>query len=287
MGWTLKDIRSKTRQVTGRFSSSQLTDANLDTKINNYYVYTLPNELKLEREYTYYEFFTTPDIREYTFPVNYVNVEPVFYIDGTPLDYYQDADVFYASHPESITRYLVATGDGATSAYTFSVTPSIVPGSGVITDNTLTCYDDGVGGWTGDSLAGTIAYTTGAITITFTANIANGNEIWFSYEAYTAGTPSAVLLYDNVFRLSPTPDTVYRCKIKAFAMETAMTATTDTPRLQEWGPLIAYGAAMDIFSDFGEQDRRAEVNLLYKEELLRVLRRTSNKLMNERAFPRF
>ncbi len=48
--WILSDIRQKVRQVTGRFSSNELTNVQLDDYINKYYTLTFPSEVKLEQK---------------------------------------------------------------------------------------------------------------------------------------------------------------------------------------------------------------------------------------------
>ena len=56
--WTLLDIRHKIRQVTGRLSANEMTDAELDDRINKFYQYTFPAETKLDQNHTYYELIT-------------------------------------------------------------------------------------------------------------------------------------------------------------------------------------------------------------------------------------
>ena len=287
MGWNLADIRQKARHVTGRFSSASLSNQRLDKYINDYYVYSLPNEIKLEREHTYYDFNTEADVYQYTYPEGFVNFEPPVFLDGQYMMYYQDPGVWYEINPIQIARYSVGTGDGVTTAFTFTVNPSIIPGSAIITDNTLTATDDGVGGWDGDASAGSIGYTTGSISVTFTSPPANGATIIFSWQPYTARRPNSVLLYDNMFTFYPVPDTVYRIKVKAYRLETPMVAASDTPRLDEWGPAIAYGAAKQIVADFGENDKYEEISKLYNEQLAYIMRRTHQNLLNERARPMF
>ena len=51
--------------------------------------------------------------------------------------------------------------------------------------------------------------------------------------------------------------------------------------------MIAYGAARDIFSDYGELDAYAETTELYKEQKNYVLTRTCQDLLNTRAAPNF
>lgn len=84
--------------------------------------------------------------------------DPLF---GTTVDpYYGNSTIDEENH---------GTGDGATSAYAFSLdyTP-IVAGSVIITDGTQVLSDNGSGVLVGDG-SGTVNYTTGAVSLTFTA----------------------------------------------------------------------------------------------------------------------
>ena len=287
MPWTLADIRRKARQVTGRLSSNQLSTNQLDVYINNYYQFTFPAEVKLEREHTFYEFTTIPQQQVYTFPSGFTNFEPPLYIDNMPILFYQDPVVYFNENPEQITRQTPWTGNGILVTFNTTVQfPLILAGSVIITDNTETFTDDGNGVLTGDlGGTGTVNYETGAISVTFNTAPDNGQNIYASFQQYQPGMPVAVLLYDNEFRFFPIPDTVYRAKIKAYAIPAALTLATDTPVLEEWGEAIAYGASRDIVTDFGEIERYAEITALYKEQIDYILTRTVQTLMNERARP--
>lgn len=289
MPWALSDIRRKVRQVTGRLSSNELSTNQIDEYINNYYQFTFPAEVKLEREHTYYEFETEALTVEYDFPEGYTNFEPPLYLDLMPMLYYQDPTLYYAETPEQISRQTPWTGDGVTVMFSFTVQfPYILPGTVIITDNTETFNDDGNGTLT-SNLGGTgsVNYTTGAITVTFFTAPANGQNIYASFEQFQPGPPNTVLVYNNKFRFYPVPDTVYRARIKAYKIPDPLIAATDKPTLEEWGECIAYGAARDIVIDFGESERYAEITQLYKEQVAYILTRTVQNLMNQRAFPSF
>lgn len=287
MVWALSDIRRKVRQVTGRLSSNELNLTRLDEYINNYYQYTFPSEVKLERNHTYYEFNTTPFQRDYTLPSNYTNFEPPLYINYKPLLWYQDPTVFYQENWLQISSSTPWTGDGSTTAFstTISLTSSrIYHGSVIINDDVETFTDDGSGVLTGsDGGTGTIDYTSGAVSVTFNTAPTSGENIYLSEQQYTPGEPTAVLLYNNVFQLYPIPDTVYRARIKAYEVPLTLTLATDTPELQEWGPCIALGASRDILVDFGEIDQYRAVTELYKEQVSYILQRTIQNLSNERS----
>lgn len=290
MGWTLAAIRRKVRQVTGRLNPDVLSTPQLDDYINDYYIYTFPAEVKLERQHTYYTFNTSPNVRLYTFPsTTYTNIEPPFYLNGNKIDYYQEPALFFANNPEQYQLSSFASGDGATVAFTTTLTGiPIEAGSVIVTDNTEIFTDDGAGVLTGDDGgSGTVNYTTGAIAVTFAAAPTDGQAITARWLTYQAGTPTAVLYYNNQFRFAPIPDTVYPCRVKSYLIVTAFSAATDTPVNEEWGPAIAYGAAREIHANFGEIDRYQEVTALYKEQIDYILTRTAQNLLNQRTLPSF
>lgn len=303
--WALSEIRQKVRQVTGRYSPQELPNNQLDDYINKYFQYMFPAELKLERFHTYYEFLTSANVQSYTLPTGYVNFEPPGSVDRQSVLWYQEPANFLENNPQQISRYTAATGDGSTTAFSFTLSPiPVLPATFVLTDNTevfedtnttYTASDVTITGSEGGSC--TLNYATGAVSVTFNTAPTNGQNITASYVAYTIGRPTAVLLYNNQFTFYPVPDTAYRFRVKAYANTLVTTATgttatsftnaTDRPLLDEWGPCIAYGAAREIHSDFSEMDAYAEVTALYKEQLSYVLKRTNQNLLNTRAQPNF
>lgn len=293
--WTLSAIRQKVRQVTGRLSTNELTNDQLDNYINRYYQYTFPAEVKLEREHTYYEFLTSPNQAYYDAPTGYTNVEPPASMDMMSLLWYQDPGAFFENNPLPITRLTPWTGDGVTTAFNTTVQAyPIFPGTLVITDN-IEVFEDTNNNWTTanvniiGSLGGvaTINYSTGSIAVGFNTAPPNGQNIYLSYALFNPGRPTAVLWYNNQFQFFTVPDTAYRFRVKAYAVVSALVNATDRPPLDQWGPCIAYGAARDIHSDFGEMDAYVEVTALYKEQVAYVLNRTNQNLLNTRAAPDF
>lgn len=294
--WTLSEIRRKVRRVTGRLSPGELTNDQVDDYINQYYQYTFPAEVKLEMKHTYYEFLTTPNQETYDFDdTTYTNIEPPATMDSLSMLYYQDPIYFDSENPQQISRLTPWTGDGSTATFSTTVTGfPILPDTLVITDNTET-FEDTTTTYTTSNVTitgsaggtATINYSTGSVSVTFNTAPANGQDIYLSYTLFIAGRPTAVLYYDNQFKFYPVPDTAYRFKIKAYTYVTALTSSTSTPDLNQWGPCIAYGAARDIHSDYGEIDAYQEVTALYKEQVAYVLNRTNQNLLNTRAAPVF
>ncbi len=294
-GWSVEDIRNKVRKVTGRLSSQELSDSLLNDYINNFYEYTLPAEAKLERIHTYYEFLTAANQQSYDFPTTYINIEPPVTADNFELFYYQDPAVYQRDNYEQVSRQTLGTGNGVQVLFTTTITGFLIqPASVVITDNkevfqdVNTNYNTDPVVITG-SLGGTatVSYSTGAISVTFNTAPSNGQIIYLSYTLFNPGRPQSVLYYNNQLRFYPIPDTAYRIRVKAYQKLSEMTTDATTPLLQQWGPLIAYGAARDIHADLSEMDAYAEITQLYKEQLRYALSRTENNLLNTRAMPMF
>jgi len=293
--WTKAEIRKKTRQVSGRLSSNEMTDDELDDRINKFYQYTFPAEVKLDRNHTYYEFLTTPNQPYYDAPDMFTNFEPPALIDMMLMEWYQDPAIFYRYNPMQITTVTPWTGDGVTANFTTTLTSlSVYPGTLVITDNNEV-FQDTNKTWVSTPVAmvgslggaATVNYSTGAVIVGFFAPPANGQAITISYTPFTSSQPSMVLWYNNQFQFYPVPDTSYRFRVKAYTKLAPLTLATDRPLLDQWGPCIAYGTARDICSDYGESDSYAEITALYKEQVQYVLNRTSQNLLNTRSMPDF
>lgn len=294
--WTLADIRFKARQLTGRLSPQEMTNTQLDTRINQYYQLVLPAELKLERVHSFYEFLTTVNQATYTFDnVNFTNVEPPATMNNLSMLYYQSPAKFNEENPYQYAQLTPWAGDGTTTTFATSVTSfPILPDSLVITDN-VEVFEDTNTTWTSSNIVltgsdggnATINYSTGSISVTFNTAPLNGQIIYLSYILFQPGRPTAVLFYDNQFTFFPPPDTAYRFKMQAYKIFTALSDATDTPLLSEWGPLIAYGTSKQIFADFGELDAKREIEPDYQEQVDYVIRRTEQNLLNERAMPSF
>jgi hypothetical protein len=286
-GWTLSDIQTKVRNITGSPSTDQLSTADLNNYINNYYVFTMPFELKEQIQLEFIKFNTLPNIDVYAFPGNFLTDQPMCYADGFPLIFYQDPDIFYQDWPIEVAQDSLATGDGVTSNFTGSLySPPVLQSSLLITDGSQIVEDDGAGLLTGDG-AGTIDYVTGAFNVTFTAPSANGATIYAKYQGYQPTRPQGVLFFNNEFTFRPVPDQVYQIQMQGYINPTVLSSLSDTPMQQEWGQVIAYGAALDIFADRGDLQKYAEYSNLLKRFENVALARTIQQFQAEQSVPRF
>lgn len=298
--WNLVSIRKKTRQLSGRLSVAELGNSQIDEYINHYFQFEFPAEVKLNRNYTLHTINTLANVQDYAFPAGFTNFVPVASIDRRDLLFYQNPDKFFSENPENVQRRSTWTGDGATTGFsnTYSSSVPIQAGSVIVDDTVEVFIDDGAGILTGDQGgSGTVNYTTGAVSVTFNTAPTNGQVIQASFIQYRAGIPVAVLMFNNQFTFYPIPDHTYRFRIKAWSLSYVQPATgankttfslaTDKPLQEEWGPVIAFGAARRIASDFGETNLYAELTMLYKEQINYILTRTHIDLESSRVLPMF
>ena len=236
--WTLLDIRSKVRQLTGRFSENEMTTTELDQRINQYYTLEFPAEVKLEKKHVYYEFTTSANQAYYDFPeTTYTNFEPPATVNNLELVWYQDPGYFFENNPLQYTFLTPWTGDGSTASFTTTVTGfPIFPGTLTITDN-VELFQDTNDDWTTSDVsitgdlggAATINYDDGSVDVTFNSAPADGQDIYLNYVVFQAGRPQNILLYNNQFQLWPVPDQAYIINMKAYSVVSPFTASTDTP----------------------------------------------------------
>ena len=286
-GWTLSNIRTKLRNVAGMPSQDQLSDASANAYINDYMVYTMPHELKVQIQNNFLDFKTTPGVNVYAFPGAYLTDSPGAYADGFPLIFYQDPDIFYQDWPQQYNVDSVAGGDGVTTNFS-GVTQGfpIIIGTYFITDGIQVLQDQGDGTLSGDG-TGTINYATGAFSATFTNPPASTLTIYDKYQAYQANRPQGCMFFENEFTLMPVPDQVYQIRMQGFVLPTLLVSDTDIPTQPEWGPLIAYGAALELFADRGDNDNYERYYPLLKRQENVALSRTIQQYSYEQSVPRF
>lgn len=120
----LTAIRSKVRKLTGRPSSAQITDTEIDEYINTFYVFDLPEHLRLESLRINYEFNTRPNISVYDFPVDtYLTNMPPVYISGYQSFMTQSRENFFRVNPQlNRLQQSISTGNGTAGPYTGTLT---------------------------------------------------------------------------------------------------------------------------------------------------------------------
>jgi hypothetical protein len=290
---TLARIRTCVRNITGMQDSTQLTDANLDNYINDFYLYDFPERLKTLKLEEFIEFDLLPNIDTYdsdTYGVNVFNVKPPAYVAGYQQGYYQSPEQFYRVWPDTRFAEQVSTGNGGvTYTFTLSNTPvlrnTILINTGSDPSTSLSANDDGDGSWTGNIGIGVnaIDYATGICTITFDAAVPVGQEIVAQYWPYVASRPRDVMFFDQKFVFRPVPDMAYSFRIVANLAPTALISSTDSPEFNEWWQYIAYGAALKIFIEQSNHEEYQRLYPIFREQNNLAQRRTLKQLTNQRT----
>jgi len=304
---SLVEIRDKVRRLSGRPSPDDISDAQVEEYINTYYLYDMPESLRLLKLKDTFTFTTQPNVEVYPFDnEKYITVEPPCYVRGIQAQYFQDLDPFYREWPKDNNIQIVGTGSGISGAYTGQVTGTpFLRSVNISTTSDIgrdvrvlfsaniggaaatSAIDNGVGGWvdatTGNALAGSIDYLTGIFTITFSNIVPVGENINASTIPYAASAPRTICLYQNQFYVRPIPDKAYIVEINAFRYPTSLFFATDKPELNFWWQLIAFGAARKILIDNADFESVAAMEPYFLEQLAYVQRRTIKQQTNQRA----
>ena len=129
---------------------------------------------------------------------------------------------------------------------------------------------------------------------------------WPWNNVFTPQQPTYVLYYNNELTFRGPPDQEYSVRISAYKIDFSFqdgantnagsvldgTGTTNTSTLKNLPRTyltryFAYGAALDILSDFGEMDKYNEVFQVYRRYRAQVMARTWNQLQSQRTGPDF
>lgn len=165
-------------------------------------------------------------------------------------DYYQMAFPFEADAPELGGFYTLALADG-TGEYALPTT--------ILTVKNPMTIDDG----DGDAVS----------PITFCQNETEFFNRWPDDTSRAEGEPTEVLLYARTLYFRPVPDAVYTFKAAKILKPTALTAGT-SPTSDNWGRIIAYGAAIQYLYDNNDTEKGDSLSPMY-QKLMSVLNRGS------------
>jgi hypothetical protein len=301
--WNYSEIRRKVRNLTGRPDASMMTDATLLKYINKYYQFVLPKELKIMWGYTYYKFYTQPNVDQYVGPINeFQTLNPQVWVDGFPIEWFLSPDTFYSQYPQQMNKAVIGTSDGSipTFAFTISAYP-VIRGSVYVSDGVTVAQDDGAGGFLAPN-SGTINYISGVVSVTFSAQPAANASISVTSQTYQPNRPQSILYYQSspladstvnardlkkVFVLRPIPDQTYEIKMQGIQLPMPFVNDGDVPFREDLGPLIAYGASIEIFEDFNQTDQVQEILPSYNRYKDISMQDTYEELLYERALPAF
>ncbi len=126
----LLDIRNKVRRITGRPSTTQISDAQIDNYINTFYIYDFPEHLQLISNRVNFQFVTTANTQIYDLPDDiYLTGMPPVYIGGYQSYMTQSRENFYRINPAlNYLQQSVATGNGSGVGYSFTLINTPITG---------------------------------------------------------------------------------------------------------------------------------------------------------------
>ncbi len=295
----LANIRSKVRQLTGRKSPIQLTDAQIDFQVNNYYQTEFPQQLRILDLREVHTFQTVPNVAVYPLDTSvYQSVEPPCYVAGYYVYFSMDRGQFMALWPQLQTNEVDLYGDGTSGSYSYTTNESpILKGSVLI--SAATSFNQGVtvtdvpvsatNNSSGDlilsdgTVTGSVNYETGDIIVDFGVPIPQGEPIQTQYTQYLASRPNMIFWYDNQITLYPVPDQAYDVSIVVYKIPTAMTSALESPELSEWWEALAYGAAMKIYENNIDMDGMKTMEELLERKLILIRRRSWYNLGTQRT----
>ncbi len=118
---------------------------------------------------------------------------------------------------------------------------------------------------------------------------------WPWQQIFTPQMPTDVLYYNNQLTFRGPPDQTYNIRISAYRIDYSFEGGSNTNQgsIPQDVPqayltrYFAYGASLDILSDFGEMDKYNEVFQVYRRYRAQVLARTWNQLQSQRIAPDF
>lgn len=311
------DLITIMRNVTGRIDASDplFTDPIMRQYLNDFVVQLSSQDIRIFKNMTWWEFDISPSTPN---PMP-VNLQDLKLTTIGPPAYVQ---LRQASTPSDISGVaMVGLIDGLNQTFTLDATEFVIPGTFIIsgTNPAQVLIDDGLGFFTGDGV-GVINYNTGAVSVTFnnapiaastvtaaysyntvgaSANSPNFSLdlAWYQNPAefylhwpdrlnYTPQRPTAVLYYNNELTFRGPPDREYHIKIQAYHEEIEFTAEGSV-RSDYLFRYLAYGASLDIFSDYGEMDKWNEIFPVFQRYRALVYARTYDQYQNQRTIPEF
>lgn len=109
---------------------------------------------------------------------------------------------------------------------------------------------------------------------------------WPETQTYTPARPTEILYYNNTLTFRNPPDQQYSVKISAYMAPVEMVGGQNISEDYLFR-YVCYGAARDIFSDFGELDQWQNYMPVFERYKSLVYARTYQQNMNKRSLPRF
>lgn len=110
---------------------------------------------------------------------------------------------------------------------------------------------------------------------------------WPQVTGATPQRPQDVLYYNNELIFRGPPNQEYRIQIQANMIEAVLTSPSDEITNSYFWRYVAYGAALDIFSDYGEMDKYNQTFPSFMRYRSMMYARTNQQYANQRTYPTF
>lgn len=107
--WTVAQIESTFRDLTGRKSSNQISDADILVKLNQYYQHIFPLEAGIPEFKGWYTFNTVASTGSQAIPDTVLSVTPPVYSNDDPATFWTDEERFYEEYPHDYATENIPT----------------------------------------------------------------------------------------------------------------------------------------------------------------------------------
>ncbi len=110
---------------------------------------------------------------------------------------------------------------------------------------------------------------------------------WPQVTPITPQRPQDVLYYNNELVFRGPPNTEYGVKIAAYKVEDTLPSIASEIEQSYFWRYVAYGAAIDLFSDYAEMENVEKMMPAFNRYKSLVIGRTNLQLMSQRTYPTF
>lgn len=110
---------------------------------------------------------------------------------------------------------------------------------------------------------------------------------WPQISPLTPQRPQDVLYYNNELTFRGPPNTEYGVKIAAYKVEATLPSMGSEIEQSYFWRYVAYGAAIDLFSDYAEMENVQKIMPAFNRYKSLVIGRTNLQLMSQRTYPTF
>lgn len=320
---TLQNIRIKIRRLTRSPSTAQLTDAQIDDYVNNFYLFDFPEELRTKTLDGTFTFYSQPFIEEYSqvtdpslsdtalfeFLQRFTSFGPPAYCQGRPLVWTQSMAEINAMFPQQMITQVIGTGNDFITAFNGTLDPANVPVmANTVVISSIDANGQGITAVDKPSLStsapnagyynpygflyspndfttpiGNINYVTGVFDVTFPVAPAAAAPVTAQIQPYQPTIPSTIYFDGQSFHLRPVPNRVYEITMKAQLIPTQLMDTANNPLIYQWWQYIAYGAAIKVLQDRLDLDTVQLLMPEFKRQEHLVERSTITQLSSQRS----